>query len=397
MRVLVIEDDQEMAQAVATGLRHAKMAADTAFDGLGGLERALLSDYDVIVLDRDLPGMHGDEVCRRLVAAGCRSRVLMLTAAAETEDLVAGLGQGADDYLPKPFDFPVLVARIAALFRRAQPAIPPLLRCGNLVVDTARRTACRAGRRLDLAPREFGVLELLLAAHGRTVSAEELLERVWDENADPFTAAVKITISRLRAKLATRPSSKRCESPATRSGNTHEFPPADRDSRAYLAPPVHRAAAPNRLVRQPVPDLRRCAARRHLYPGPPGLRRQLRGNALCQAPGSGCHVIGAQQARDIAAQQYAAVLHELLSRSGLALGLMAVLSVASGWFIAGRTLRPLRAITAAAREISAVSLSERVSPAPGRAHRTCRHLRRVAGAARGIVQRPAPVHRQRGP
>ncbi len=201
VRVLVIEDDEEMAETVAVGLRHARMAADVALDGPAGLDRALTSDYDVIVLDRDLPGMHGDEVCSRLVAAGCRSRVLMLTAAAAAEDLVAGLSLGADDYLAKPFDFPVLVARIGALIRRAQPAIPPLLRCGDLVVDTARRTAWRAGRQLDLAPKEFGVLELLLAARGRAVSAEELLERVWDENADPFTAAVKITVSRVRAKL----------------------------------------------------------------------------------------------------------------------------------------------------------------------------------------------------
>ena len=205
MRVLVIEDDQEMASTVATGLRHAEMAVDVALDGPGGLERALVSDYDVIVLDRDLPGLHGDDVCERLVAAGCRSRILMLTAAAATEDLVDGLGLGADDYLPKPFDFPVLVARIGALFRRAQPAIPPVLRCGDVVVDTARRRAWRAGRPLDLAPKEFGVLELLLAAGGRTVSAEELLERAWDENADPFTAAVKITVSRLRAKLGEPP------------------------------------------------------------------------------------------------------------------------------------------------------------------------------------------------
>ncbi len=201
VRVLVIEDDEEMAETVAVGLRHARMAADVALDGPAGLDRALTSDYDVIVLDRDLPGMHGDEICSRLVAAGCRSRVLMLTAAAAAEDLVAGLSLGADDYLAKPFDFPVLAARIGALIRRAQPAIPPLLRCGDLVVDTARRTAWRAGRQLDLAPKEFGVLELLLAARGRAVSAEELLERVWDENADPFTAAVKITVSRVRAKL----------------------------------------------------------------------------------------------------------------------------------------------------------------------------------------------------
>ena len=140
------------------------MAVDVALDGPAGLERALVTDYDVIVLDRDLPGLHGDEVCARLVAAGCRSRVLMLTAAAATEDLVDGLGLGADDYLAKPFDFPVLVARIGALARRAQPAIPPVLRCGDLVVDTARRRACRAGRPLELSPKEFGVLELLLAA-----------------------------------------------------------------------------------------------------------------------------------------------------------------------------------------------------------------------------------------
>jgi DNA-binding response OmpR family regulator len=205
MRVLVIEDDAEMAEAVASGLRHARMAVDVALDGTSGLERALVTGYDVIVLDRDLPGTHGDEVCGRLVAAGCRSRVLMLTAAAASDDLVDGLGLGADDYLPKPFDFPVLVARISALFRRAQPAIPPVLRKADLIVDTGRRSAWRAGRLLDLAPREFGVLEMLLASEGRAVSAEELLERVWDEHADPFTAAVKLTVSRLRAKLGGPP------------------------------------------------------------------------------------------------------------------------------------------------------------------------------------------------
>ena len=205
MRVLVIEDDAEMAETVAAGLRHARMAVDVALDGPGGLERALVNGYDVIVLDRDLPGLNGDEVCAKLVATGCRSRVLMLTAAAATQDLVEGLGLGADDYLAKPFDFPVLVARISALFRRAQPAIPPVLRRGDLVVDTGRRSAWRAGRHVDLAPKEFGVLEVLLAAGGRAVSAEELLERVWDENADPFTAAVKITVGRLRAKLGDPP------------------------------------------------------------------------------------------------------------------------------------------------------------------------------------------------
>ena len=166
---------------------------------------AVVNDYDVIVLDRDLPGMHGDDVCARLVEAGCRSRVLMLTAAAAVDDLVDGLGLGADDYLPKPFDFPVLVARLGALARRAQPATPPVMRRRDVVVDSARRRAFRGDRRLELTPKEYGVLEILLASDGRTVSAEELLERVWDESADPFSHAVKVTMSRLRAKLGDPP------------------------------------------------------------------------------------------------------------------------------------------------------------------------------------------------
>ncbi len=205
MRVLVIEDDEEMAEAIAFGLRQTGMAVDVAFDGREGLQRSLVNDYDVIVLDRDLPGMHGDEICTRLVDRECRSRVLMLTAAATIEDLVNGLGLGADDYLPKPFDFPVLVARIGALTRRAQPAIPPLLRREDLVLDTAQHRVSRAGRAIELSPKEFGVLELLLSSQGRSVSAEELLARVWDEAADPFTNAVKITVSRLRAKLGDPP------------------------------------------------------------------------------------------------------------------------------------------------------------------------------------------------
>jgi DNA-binding response OmpR family regulator len=205
VRVLVIEDDEEMANAIAFGLRQTGTAVDVALDGHTGLARALVNDYDVIVLDRDLPGIHGDEICAKVVDSECRSRVLMLTAAAQVEDLVDGLGLGADDYLSKPFDFPVLVARIGALVRRAQPAIPPLLRCEDLVLDAAQRRVARAGRRLELTPKEFGVLELLLASQGRSVSAEELLARVWDEAADPFTNAVKITISRLRAKLGDPP------------------------------------------------------------------------------------------------------------------------------------------------------------------------------------------------
>ena len=205
MRVLVVEDDAELADAVAAGLRREEMAVDIAIDGSGGLDRALTNDYDVVVLDRDLPGMHGDDVCAELIGAGRRSRIIMLTAAGTMDDVVDGLGLGADDYLPKPFDFPVLVARIRALARRAQPAVPPVLRRGGVRVDTAQHRAWRGERVLDLSPKEFGVLELLLGAQGRTVSTEELLERVWDEHADPFTTAVKITISRLRAKLGDPP------------------------------------------------------------------------------------------------------------------------------------------------------------------------------------------------
>jgi DNA-binding response OmpR family regulator len=205
MRVLVIEDDVELAETIAAGLRDARMAVDVALDGEAGLERALVHEYEVVILDRDLPAVHGDEVCKRLVAAGARSRVLMLTGAAQDQDLIDGLGLGADDYLAKPFTFAVLVARITALARRAQPSIPPVLEHDDIVLNTAKRCAQRAGRPLALRPKEFGVLELLLGAEGRVVSAEELLERVWDEAADPFTGAVKITISRLRTRLGDPP------------------------------------------------------------------------------------------------------------------------------------------------------------------------------------------------
>ena len=205
MRVLVIEDDEELAEIVGATLRREQMAVDVAFDGAAGLERALEVDYDVVVLDRDLPGVHGDQICAELVSGGRRCRVLMLTAAATTEDLVDGLALGADDYIAKPFDLPEMVARVGALVRRAQPVLPPVLRHGDLELDTARRRASRAGRLLELSAKELGVLELLLAAGGRVVSSEELLERVWDENADPFSQAVKTTVSRLRAKLGDPP------------------------------------------------------------------------------------------------------------------------------------------------------------------------------------------------
>jgi DNA-binding response OmpR family regulator len=201
MRVLVVEDQERLARAVAEGLRREGMAVDLSLDGADALAHVDLNPYDVIVLDRDLPGLHGDDVCAELVAASCRSRVLMLTAAATIEDRVDGLGLGADDYLTKPFAFAELVARIRALLRRTQPGLPPVLVRGDLALDSSRRQVSRGGRPLDLGPKEFGVLELLLSAQGRVVSAEEILERVWDEMADPFTTAVKVTMSRLRRKL----------------------------------------------------------------------------------------------------------------------------------------------------------------------------------------------------
>lgn len=205
MRVLVAEDDEVLAQAVAVGLRRRGMAVDVALDGDDALSNAQLHDYDVVVLDRDLPRTHGDDVCRTLVAEGSSSRVLMLTAAGSLEQRVEGLELGADDYLPKPFELPELVARIRALVRR--PANPPItcLEFGDLSLDPVRRVAVRAGRRLVLFPKELAVLECLLAADGRPVSTEELLERVWDDEVDPFTATVKTTIRRLRDKLGDPP------------------------------------------------------------------------------------------------------------------------------------------------------------------------------------------------
>ena len=201
MRVLVVEDHEELAEAIAKGLRREGMAVDVALDGASALQRASIYGYDVIVLDRDLPVMHGDRVCEALVQRGERARVLMLTASAGIEDRVTGLSLGADDYLPKPFAFAELVARVRALVRRAQPALPPVMRSGDLTLDPAQRVAHRAGRRLDLSAKELAVLELLLAARGAVVSPEELLERAWDEAADPFSNVVKVTISRLRRKL----------------------------------------------------------------------------------------------------------------------------------------------------------------------------------------------------
>jgi DNA-binding response OmpR family regulator len=206
VRVLVVEDEVPLADAVARGLRREGMAVDVAHDGETGLEKALVTRYDVLVLDRDLPGRSGDDVCRHLAENGSLTRVLMLTAASGLADRVAGLELGADDYLAKPFDFRELVARVRALGRRATPAAPPVLHGpGGVVVDPARRTATRNGRDLGLTRKELGVLEVLLRAGGAVVSSEELLERVWDEFADPFTTTVRVTVMTLRRKLGEPP------------------------------------------------------------------------------------------------------------------------------------------------------------------------------------------------
>ncbi|MFB9450137.1 response regulator transcription factor [Dactylosporangium vinaceum] len=205
MRVLVVEDQRQLADSIARVLRREGMAVDAAYDGAAALERADVVDYDVVVLDRDLPGVHGDDVCRALVARESPSLVLMLTASGTVAQRVEGLGLGADDYLPKPFAYAELVARVRALGRRHRSATPPVLVHADLRLDPSQRVATRGGARLPLSPKEFAVLEHLLAGRGRVVSAEELLDRVWDEAADPFTTTVKVTINRLRAKLGDPP------------------------------------------------------------------------------------------------------------------------------------------------------------------------------------------------
>jgi DNA-binding response OmpR family regulator len=205
MRVLVVEDFEVLARTIGTGLRREGMAVDVVLDGDAALEQLASTRYDVVVLDRDLPGVSGDEVCRQVIAGDTPARILMLTAASTVRQRVEGLGLGADDYLPKPFDFDELVARVRALGRRVAVAVPPVLVSGDVTLDASRRLATRAGQRLDLSPKEFAVLECLLAAGGRVVSAEQLLETVWDAEADPFTTAVKTTIKRLRSKLGDPP------------------------------------------------------------------------------------------------------------------------------------------------------------------------------------------------
>ncbi|MFC7546458.1 response regulator transcription factor [Plantactinospora sp. GCM10030261] len=205
MRVLVVEDHRLLADAIAEGLRGEAMAVDVVYDGAAASERAAVNDYDVIVLDRDLPGTHGDDVCREVTGSGRSSRVLMLTASSSVQDRVAGLSLGADDYLPKPFDFAELVARVRALARRSVPPVAPVLNRAGIRLDPHRREVRRGDTEIRLSRKEFAVLEELLRADGATVSTERLLEKAWDENVNPFTNVIRVTLVGLRRKLGDPP------------------------------------------------------------------------------------------------------------------------------------------------------------------------------------------------
>ena len=217
----MVEDFEVLADSIGTGLRREGMAVDVVLDGADALAHLAITHYDIVILDRDLPDIHGDDICRRIVADHLDTRVLMLTAADTVKDRVDGLGLGADDYLPKPFAFAELVARVRALGRRTTPRVPPTLSYEDIRLDPAGRVASRAGQRLDLSPKEFALLECLLASPGVALSAEELLERVWDEFADPFTSAVKHTMRRLRAKLGEPPVIHTIREGGYRIGDTH--------------------------------------------------------------------------------------------------------------------------------------------------------------------------------
>ena len=361
MRVLVVEDHAKLAMAVAAGLRREGMAVDVAFDGHDALGHAASTDYEVIVLDRDIPGVHGDEVCRQLIDDGCESRVLMLTAAGTIKDRVEGLQLGADDYLPKPFDFSELVARIQALARRSRPALPPMLVCGDLQLDSAHRVATRAGHQLALSPKEFAVLELLLGAGGAVVSAEQILERVWDEAADPFSQAVKTTMSRLQSQ-ARGAAGRRDGCQSRLPGRWILMRPLPRISKMsasivrrrtvrlrltllysalFIASGAALVAIANVLVSYQLGSPVRVKSTPGSIPSTPGV--------IHAPPGDSLQV---QQAAD---------LHQFLVWSWIALGMMAIVSIALGWLVAGRVLRPVRIMTASAREISEHNLHERLA------------------------------------
>jgi DNA-binding response OmpR family regulator/signal transduction histidine kinase len=391
MRVLVVEDHPRLAETIAKVLRREGMAVDIAFDGAEALQRARVTSYDVVVLDRDLPAVHGDDVCRALVVEG-RGAVLMLTAAAGIEERVEGLGIGADDYLPKPFHLAELVARIRALARRSTRSLPPTLSYQDLMLDSSHRLVTRGGERLALSPKEFAVLELLLGAEGAVVSTEEILERAWDDATDPFTNAVRMTISRLRAKLGEPPVIETVTPVGYRHPQTTVrwrltllygglFLACGAALLAITYTLVARATTssgpfnvaftvrgggtqgqvrglptPGKVRGGATPGQVRGGATSQLVRavGPPILVPPQIQSAL--ATRAGQHAIGV-----IIHRQRGADLNRLEVESGIALGIMAIISALLGWLVAGRVLRPLRTITATAQEISEASLHRRLA------------------------------------
>jgi signal transduction histidine kinase/DNA-binding response OmpR family regulator len=396
MRVLIVEDHKDLALAIATGLRREGMAVDVAFDGQEGLRHGVQDAYDVVVLDRDLPGLHGDDVCRELVAARSRARVLMLTAADTIESRVDGLGLGADDYLPKPFAFAELVARIRALARRSQPASPPVLASGDIQLDTIQRVARRGGRRLELSPKELAVLELLLAAEGAPLSTEELLERDLGrvcrlvqrrrqgDDQPPATQARRarrdrdsaprglpdphMKVSALAAALTRRwrslpPRTIRLRltviygslfilSGAALDAITYGLVSSQYTTGFFITSGKHASSAAVVVRRHASQPVSVSISGTINAGGTTGLPGTLPGGAKLPSP---------QVLATIAQGQSTAARGTLLLYSGIALAIMALIAIWLGWIVAGRALRPLRAITATAQDISATNLHRRLA------------------------------------
>src|SRR6266702_1515586 len=352
MRVLVVEDQAELADDIADGLRDQGIGADVAYDGPAGIEKALMNSYDVVILDRDLPKVHGDAVCATLAGSGSAARILMLTAAATVGDRVQGLNLGADDYLGKPFAFEELVARVRALARRAPAAAPVIVR-GDIVFDRARRRVSRAGRPLSLTRKEMGILEELLVADGGVVSTEDLLERVWDENADPFTRTVTVTIRRLgpqkvRTRLTLLYAALFFAAGSALLGLTYGLVASSLPTQPSAAATVSSQEL-NNLNRECIGALKG----KH----PVAVPTSLPAAAACKEAEV---AYNAGTAAGLQAQRQHA-LRNLLVVSLVGLGVMTVASGGLGWFMSGRVLRPVRVITQTARRASEQHLGERLA------------------------------------
>ena len=413
MRVLIVEDHRDLAVTIADGLRREGMAVDVAFDGQEGLRHGIQDTYDVVVLDRDLPGLHGDEVCRALVASAARARVLMLTAADTIESRVDGLSLGADDYLPKPFAFAELVARIRALARRGQPVRSPVLACGEIQLDTIHRVATRGGRRLDLSPKELTVLELLLAAdgaadHDRGAAAprlgrihRRLQQRRQGHDQPPAAQARRPRSDRDRAsRRLPHPHMKRPQIAARVIGRWRSLPPRTIRLRLtavyaglFLACgagllAINYALVSGRLTSDYFEKVTFNAGQAQLFiaregslgsgnaafPAPVSIRSRVSRSGRAHGQGfTGLPLVAGKQTgaalqlpsqavtRAISIATSNAAQGALLIESGIALAIMALLAAGLGWVIAGRALRPLRTITATAREISASNLHRRLA------------------------------------